>query len=109
MVEILAKTASEYIAPAYAQAIRERLSGDQVDVAMEVIEKQVFPNLMYDIGYNYGRYGGDGSGLITASVQAAAIEGNINNFTNALDQGRTQAEKMLGDWSYAYNVYVDEY
>lgn len=109
MVEILAKTASEYIAPAYAQAIRERLSGDQVDVAMEVIEKQVFPNLMYDIGYNYGRYGGDGSGLITSSVQAAAIEGNINNFTNALDQGRTQAEKMLGDWSYAYNVYVDEY
>ncbi len=107
MVEILAKTAGEYIAPAYLEAIRERLGTDRVDDAMEVIEKQIFPNLMYDIGYNYGRYGGDGSGLITVSVQAAAIEGNINNFTNALDQGRTQAEKMLGDWSYAYNIYED--
>ena len=109
MVEILAKTASEYIAPAYAESIRERLSTDRVDDAMKVIEEQVFPNLMYDIGYNYGRYGGDGSGLITVSVQAAAIEGNINNFAIALEQGRTQAETLLGNWSYAYNVYMDEY
>ena len=109
MVEILAKSASEYIAPAYSAAIREQLTGNYVDVAMQVIEEQLFPNLMYDIGYNYGRYGGDGSGLITVSVQAAAIDGNINNFTNALDQGRTQAEKLLGDWSYAYNIYMDEY
>ncbi|MBQ4509355.1 MAG: hypothetical protein II984_01410 [Clostridia bacterium] len=109
MVEILAKTASEYIMPAYTQAIRERLNEDYVDDAMEVIEKQIYPNLMFDIGYMYGRFGGDGSGLVTDSIQAEAIAGNINNFANAVLQGKTQAEKLLGDWSYAYNVYVDEY
>lgn len=109
MVEILAKTASEYIMPAYTQAIRERLNENYVDDAMEVIEKQIYPNLMFDIGYMYGRFGGDGSGLVTDSIQGEAITGNINNFANAVLQGKTQAEKLLGDWSYAYNVYVDEY
>ena len=109
MIEILSKTASEYIMPSYYESIRDTLNNSHADDTMQIIIEQISPNLMYDIGYNYGRYGGDGSGLITSSVQYASIEGNVNNFTNALDQGRTQAEKTLGDWSYAYNVYDDEY
>ena len=107
MVEILSKTAGEFIMPAYVESIRESLHADYADDTVEVIEKQIFPNLMFDLGYMYGRYGGDGSGLITDSVQAAAIEGNTNNFTLALSQGRTQAETQISEWSLAYNMYQD--
>lgn len=107
MVEILSKTAGEFIMPAYVETIRESLHPDYADATIEVLEKQLFPNLMFDLGYMYGRYGGDGSGLVTSSIQAASIDGNTNNFQIALNQGRTQAETALADWSMAYNMYQD--
>ncbi len=107
MVEILSKTASEYIMPAYVKEMESKLHPDYAENSLEVIEKQIFPNIMYDLGYMYGRFNGDGDGLITLSIQLESIAGNINNFVDALDQGRRSAEDMLAVWSYAYNTYQD--
>lgn len=107
MVEILSKTAGEYVMPAYVEEIEAKLYPDYAEDSLEVIEKQIFPNLMYDLGYMYGRFNGDGDGLITTSVQADSIFGNTNNFVNALRQGRTSADDMLAIWSAAYNMYED--
>ena len=107
MVEILSKTAGEFIMPTFIDTIADSLHVDYLENSLEVINKQIFPNLMYDLGAMYGRFGGDGDGLITESVQNASIDGNTNNFTLALSQGRTQAETKLSEWSLAYNMYQD--
>ena len=107
MITLLSKTAKDYITPAYIETIRDDINADNVDDTMEVIEKEIFPNLMYDLGYTYGRYKGDGGGLLTSSVQSESIYGNTNDFKLALALARTQAEKQLSDWSTAYNLYQD--
>lgn len=107
MVEILAKTGGEYVMPAYVDTIADSLHADYKEDSLRVLNEEIFPNLMYDIGFMKGRYGGDGAGLITSSVQSESIAGNTNNFSLALSQGRTTAEDTLAYWSQAYNVYED--
>ena len=109
MVEILSKSASEFIMPAYVEEIKGNLHKDYRTNSLQVIENQIFPNIMFDLGYMYGRFQGDGDGLITNSVQLESISGNTNNFTLALSQGRISAEDLLKDWSLAYNMYQEEY
>lgn len=105
MVEVLSKTAAQFITPKYLEEIKSHLHKDYVDNSMKVIKEQILPNLMYDLGYMYGRYEGDGEGLVTSAIQSDSITGNVNNFVNALTQGRTKADDMLALWSFAYNMY----
>lgn len=107
MITILSETASDYIMPAYLEAIGNNLGSNYRDNSIEILEKEISPNLMYDLGYMYGRYAGDGSGLITSSVQADSILGNSNYFIYAYAEGRTQAESILAAWSTAYRNYED--
>lgn len=107
MITILSETASDYVMPAYIETIENNLSSKYSDESIEMLEKQIFPNLIYDLGYLFGYYAGDGSGLITSSVQMSAIEGNTNNFIYAYEYGRTQAESKLAEWTLAYEMYED--
>ncbi len=108
MIEILSKTASDYIMTSYYDKIEDALSSsDNYEKSLKIIKEEINPNLMYDLGYMYGKYAGDGNGLITSSVQATSIDGNTNNFNFALIAGRTQAETELSKWSLAYRMYQD--
>ena len=107
MITILSETASDYVMPAYIETIENNLSSKYSDESIEMLEKQIFPNLIYDLGYLFGYYAGDGSGLITSSVQMSAIDGNTNNFIYAYEYGRTQAERKLAEWTLAYEMYED--
>lgn len=107
MLEILSKTASEYIMPAYMKTIKNSLHKNQAESSVKVIEEQIFPNLMYDIGYLYGKYSHDNNGLATGCIQAESVAGNYNNFQMAYMNGQASAEIILDDWSYAYINYKD--
>ena len=107
MLEILSKTASEYIMPAYKQTIKNSLHENQAEGSLKVIEEQVFPNLMYDIGYLYGKNAYDNNGVATGNIQAESVAGNYNNFKMAYMNGLASAETILADWSYAYINYKD--
>ncbi len=107
MITILSETARDYVTPAYLETIGDNLSSNYSDKSMEILEKEIFPNLMYDLGYTYGQYAGDGNGLVTSSIQASSIVGNSNYFIYAYAEGRTQAESKLAEWSTAYRNYED--
>ena len=110
MVEILSKSASEYIKPAYIAELESNIyvdpeAGEDDYTAMDVILQEVFPNLMFDLGYMYGRYGGDGDGLVTSSIQKGSVEGTTNTFSKVYEPGYNQAKTQLENWTYAYNAY----
>ena len=102
-VEILTMSASEHIFAAYKQDIKSKISAKYREQSMQVIEEQIFPNLMYDLGYMDG-FGG----LVSSSIQAASIEGGKNVFTSIYDSAANQATNTLNEWTGAYNSYVDE-
>lgn len=103
-VEILSKSASKYIMPAYYDMIESKLYAATAEKSMRVIKEQIFDNMMYDLGYMYG-YGG----LVTESIQQGSIEGNVNNFDSAYGSisGAGAAEDIIADWNAAYDSYVD--
>ncbi len=103
-VEILSKSASRYIMPAYYDMIESKLYSKVAEKSMQVIEEQIFPNMMYDQGYMLG-YGG----LVTESIQGASIDGNVNSFETAYGSisGASAAEDIIADWNAAYDSYVD--
>ncbi len=112
MVEILCKTAGEYIFPAYVDTLAEKLyvgddgeseNEDEDSPALKVVKEQVFPNMMYDLGYMYTY-----DGLITGSVQGGSIEGGENKFQIKLDEARLDAEDVLAGWNAAYIDYEEE-
>lgn len=102
-VEILTKSASEHIFKAYKEDIRSKISANYREQSMKVIEEQIFPNLMYDLGYMEG-FGG----LVSSSIQAASIEGGKNVFSSIYQAAANEATQTLNEWTGAYNSYVEE-
>jgi len=105
MIEILSFTASKYVMPAYVETILSHMHPDYIDKTRTVINEQILPNLMYDVGSMYAQYAGYNVGLITDSVQSATVKNG--NFTDNLASGSREANPILGNWSMAYNTYTE--
>ena len=101
-VEILTKSASEHIFAAYKQDMKSKISANYREKSMQVIEEQIFPNLMFDLGYMHGF-----SGLVSGSIQGASIEGGKNVFSTIYQSAANEAATTLNEWTGAYNGYVD--
>ena len=106
MIEILTKSSSEAIMPAYLSTIENKLHDNQKKKTIEIIEKEIFPNLMYDIGYVYGRYAGDGRGVATI-IQSESVSAGFNSYKNAYMYNRVDADSIFEDWSSAYHIYSE--
>lgn len=106
MIEILTKSSSEAIMPAYLSTIENKLHNNQKEKTIEIIEKEIFPNLMYDIGYVYGRYAGDGRGVATI-IQSESVSAGFNSYKNAYMYNRVDADYIFYEWSNAYHNYKD--
>jgi len=100
-IEILSSSASEHIMPAYMTMIENKLYFDFAEKSMQVLEQEIFSNLMYDQGYMF-EFGG-----LATEIQSSSIEGGVNNFTDAYANGRGAAETKIGDWNLKYAIYMD--
>ena len=108
MIEVLAMTGEEYLIPAYLKKIGNHLYAGYKEKSLKVVEEQIFPNVMYDLGYMYGRFNGDGEGLVTKSIQAACIANNKNEFSKyMMGTEKREAEDFLVNWTEAYNNYSE--
>ena len=92
--------------PAYLSTIENKLHNNQKEKTIEIIEKEIFPNLMYDIGYVYGRYAGDGRGVATI-IQSESVSAGFNSYKNAYMYNRVDADYIFYEWSNAYHNYKD--
>ena len=101
-IEILSKSASQYIMPAYYDMVESKLYAEYAEQSMRVLTEQIFPNMMYDQGYMYG-YGG-----LASEIQSGSIDGNVNSFESAYANGAGSAEDKLAEWNIAYGSYSDE-
>lgn len=102
-IEILSKSASEYIMPAYVDKIASQIFFDYREDSVDILENYIFANMMYDQGYMYN-YGG----LVSSSIQGASIEGGENKFAEALLNGQEAAKSVISAWNTAYFMYSDE-
>ena len=101
-IEILTKSASEHIFAAYKQDMKSKISANYREKSMQVIEEQIFPNLMYDLGYTYYA-----TGIATDSIQIKSYQGGTNVFSDIYDSAAKEANTTLNEWTGAYNGYVD--
>ena len=99
MIEILTKSSSEAIMPAYLSTIENKLHNNQKEKTIEIIEKEIFPNLMYDIGYVYGRYQGDAKGVATI-IQTESVSAGFNSYKNAYMFNRAEADARYNGRRY---------
>ena len=102
-IEILSKSASEHIIPAYLSTIENQLFFDYREKSMKVLKEEIFPNMMYDQGYMF-----DYGGLVTGSIQGSSVDGGENKFTEMYENGKDAAETKISEWNTFYLIYTDE-